>query len=264
MKQIRFNKQSQSGMALIAVLLFLILITIAGAIAVRQSSVDLKLATADQAGTLLLNSSDSVLASIEETANSTTQSSPNYASVFGDAGIIGYFINTSTSKINEQIKRCYTPNINELFSLHESTILLEGGGIRGGDKGVCNPAKSGDYTSTRQTAMTQIILKGIESSDYSTDNTQGLTEGEDGSVNTGESINPKIQMNSVSVLPALSSASDTQIKECFKKPVGQDVKNIYKINDGKSMTACLRDIGVPTTALVEEVILIQDVGSRRL
>lgn len=59
---------SQSGIALIAVLLFLILIMIVGAIAVRQAGVDLNVATSDQVGTLLLNNSDSVLAHIEMVA----------------------------------------------------------------------------------------------------------------------------------------------------------------------------------------------------
>ena len=49
----------QRGAALIVVLLFLVLILLAGAIAVRQSTTDLKTATADQINTLLLQSADS-------------------------------------------------------------------------------------------------------------------------------------------------------------------------------------------------------------
>lgn len=108
-------QKNQSGMALIAVLLFLLLIMVAGTIAVRQGLMSLRVATADQANTLLLNSSDSVLANIEQTVESTQKGSTNYVSVFGDKGLIGYFINTSIPRTNEQVKRCYTPTIGAFF-----------------------------------------------------------------------------------------------------------------------------------------------------
>lgn len=253
MKQIEFNKQSQSGMALIAVLLFLILITIAGAIAVRQSTVDLKLATADQAGTLLLNSSDSVIAHIEQAA---TPGNPNYNKMMSQTqGVMGYFLTNPNSKINEQVKFCYRPNGggSELFDIRRASLLLPDGGVRNGNAGVCNPSVANDYTSVRGTAMNQIAIRGLDGRDADTDNFQMLQEGEDNSVR-GVVISPKIQMHSLSILPALSSADADAIQECLSKsaakPETQDA--------GQNMTSCMKSIGVPSTSLVEEATIVKE------
>ncbi len=250
-------QKNQSGMALIAVLLFLLLIMVAGTIAVRQGLMSLRVATADQANTLLLNSSDSVLANIEQTVESTQKGSTNYVSVFGDKGLIGYFINTSIPRTNEQVKRCYTPTIGAFFDLEKSTRMTpdSGTGLIGGDRGICNPSKATDYASGRQTAMTQVVLRGMSGNDGGTlADTEALAVGEDGRV--GEGQMPRIAMYSVSVLPALSSAKSTDIKKCLEYPIGADVKQIY--NSDQEMTACLKNLGVPTSALVEEVMVIKD------
>ena len=49
-------RRTEQGATLIVVLLFLVLIMIAGVIAVRQSNTDLKIATSDQINTVLLQS----------------------------------------------------------------------------------------------------------------------------------------------------------------------------------------------------------------
>lgn len=263
-------KKNQSGVALIAVLLFLILITIAGAIAIRQSTTDLKVAAADQANALLLNSSDSVLASIEELADPGTAQNPNpdYFAIMGQQGLIGYYIDQSTSKVNEQVKRCYTPNsakMNKLFDLELSSRMQPGStGHIGGDVGICNPALSEHYASNRQTAMTQMVVKGVKTFGYSTNHTRALAEGEDSKIGEQGITVPKIQIHSVSVLPALSNAKASDIKNCFSKPVGNDVKEIYKEPNDQNMTNCLKDIGVPTTALVEDALVLTEVRTSAL
>lgn len=253
MKQIRFNKQSQSGMALIAVLLFLILITIAGAIAVRQSSVDLKLATADQVNTLLLNSSDSVLAHTEQVSK---PGNSGYGIMMSQTqGVMGYFLTDPINKIDHQIRSCYRPkNTNEMFALSGASVLLVNGGVRNGVAGICNPNNSDDYISPRGTAMNQIVVRGVNGQDASSDNFQLAQEGEDNSVGLA-SISPKIQIHSVSVLPALSSATSDKITECLKLPAGAE-PSLYK--QKSNMTECLKKLGVPATALVEESVLIKD------
>ena len=60
------SKKSQQGVTLIVVLLFLMLITLVGIMAVKRSTTDLKVATADQVDTFLLNSSDSANKRIEK------------------------------------------------------------------------------------------------------------------------------------------------------------------------------------------------------
>ena len=62
-------RNRERGATLIVVLLFLVLIMLAGAIAVRQSSTDLKIATSDQINTVLLQSSDSANQKLEMMLN---------------------------------------------------------------------------------------------------------------------------------------------------------------------------------------------------
>lgn len=253
MKQIGFNKQSQSGMALIAVLLFLILITIAGAIAVRQSSVDLKLATADQAGTLLLNSSDSAIAYIEQ---SSTPGHPNYTSMMSQSrGILGYFLTDSNDKIDDQVKFCYRSEGGNLglLDLRSATLLLADGGTRNAAGGICNPDKLSDYTSARGTAINQIIVRGVVGQDTDSDDFKMVQEGED-NVITGITVAPRIQIHSVSILPALASADAKSIKGCLAH--GATKPEDYT---SQSITGCMKSIGVPTTSLVEEATIVKDV-----
>lgn len=105
-------------------------------------------------------------------------------------------------------------------------------------------------------------MQGLKSPDALTDNTAGLTDGQDSGMGDALVVHPKIAIHSVSVLPTLSKASDRQIRECLKKPVGQDVQNIY--NADQNMTSCLKDNGIPATALVEEVMLLQEIESKPL
>ena len=62
-------RSTEQGATLIVVLLFLVLIMLAGAIAVRQSTTDLKVATSDQINTVLLQSADSANQKLETMVN---------------------------------------------------------------------------------------------------------------------------------------------------------------------------------------------------
>ncbi len=81
----------QRGVALIVVLLFLVLILLAGAIAVRQSTTDLRTATADQINTLLLQSADSGNQKLEAMVNANP-SSQAYKDITSVSGAIGHFL----------------------------------------------------------------------------------------------------------------------------------------------------------------------------
>ena len=81
---------TQQGAVLVVVLLFLVLIIMAGAIAVRQSTTDLKLSTSDQINTLLLQSADNVNQNIEQSINSDSRSDI-YRDMLSRSGPFGYF-----------------------------------------------------------------------------------------------------------------------------------------------------------------------------
>lgn len=249
-------KQSQSGVALIAVLLFLILIAVAGMIAVRQSAVDLKVATSDQAEALMINSSDSILASIE--LSSRPGSGNNIASQ--KHSVLGHFATgNARDKIGDQVSFCYRPSNQHLFSLMQSRIMKYKGGFLNNPKNaICNSAEAKDYVSARNTVMTQVVVRGMDTETGLRFSANTLGE----QVGYGEiNVKPRLSIHSVSVLPSLSDVSDAKISRCLSMPAGERPKDYgaYDMN----MTTCLKGEGVPSTALVEDGILDDAVlGSR--
>ncbi len=242
----------QSGIALITVLLFLILITIAGAIAVRQGLVDLNVATSDQAGTLMLNASDSILAHVEEAGGNT--SSTYYKRIMSqNNGILGYFMVDGKNKIGHQLEFCYQPNSQFLYyRTQNTTIRLPGSGTQGGTSGLCQPSNAAHYTSSRGTAMTQMVIQGVEN--VLTDNYENTTTGVSSGVNS-ETYIPQVQIQSIAILPAMSNVADSVITGCLNRPIGDATQ--YGVNDG-NITDCLKTNGVPANAVVEEGVLVSE------
>lgn len=236
--------QKQQGFALIAVLLMLILIMIVGVVAVRQSRVDLAVATSDQINGLTLNAADSSLAYIEQVAGDTTH--PQHARALSGDGVFGYFLVDSASKINHQVSSCYMPGNTQFFNRRQGRTLLPSGGTQGSG-GICDPGEASNYISGRNTVMNQIIVVGKE--DVLSDNFEATPIGRslsDGKVNVAD---PYVQVTSVAVLPSMSKVSSTDIKGCLGRPVGD--ASLYKVNDG-NMNDCLRQNAVPNRGLVEE------------
>lgn len=269
---IHYSKRQQSGIALIVVLLFLILITIAGAIAVRQSVVDLNVATSDQVGTLILNSSDSVLAHIEQVSNTPyelnnngkpdrSKSNPAYETMLSqNNGILGYFITDGQSRINQQFSFCYRPNEAQLFNASTAGKWLPGNPtMQPGSNSSCAPNSRADYTSARNIAMTQVSVKSIEN--ILSDNFEDVVEGESVEV-TRQSYVPQLLINSVSVLPSMSSVTANQITACLGRPSGNIAD--YGFNpataglQGQNLNDCLKQNGIPANSVVIEGVVKDD------
>lgn len=242
---------NQSGVALITVLLFLILIMIVGAIAVRQANIDLNVAASDQVGTLLLNSSDSVLAHVEVAASG--QDSVAYAEVMSQTnGPLGYFTTLDAStKVGDQVSLCYRPTSNRVFSLGEAYLRKLGNNFNSSNQS-CDADNSDDYNSKRNTSMTQLVVLGLE--DKQSNNFMGASRATSEGGQTHKT-NPKVQMNSVSVLPAMSNKSADIIQKCLGRPIGDATK--YNVTDG-NINDCLRANNIPSTFVVEEG-MIKDV-----
>lgn len=251
----------QAGFSLIAVMLFLILITVIGVIAVRQSRMNLKVATADQVDTLLLNTSDSVLAHMEQAV--AKPGSTEYKNITATGkGVLGYFMLHPTTKTDQQVVFCYTASRPAtLFNLSNAIIRLPfpSGGTQGSG-GVCDPSQAVSYSTARGVSLTQVVARGLTGNSVA-----GGGEAPLETLETGTSLgatavntpNPRIGLYSVSVLPSLSNASSDSIKRCLEKPV-PPIKNsnnnlLYGTNE--DMITCLKEQGVPATALVEEVIV---------
>lgn len=149
-------RSTERGATLIVVLLFLVLIMLAGAIAVRQSTTDLKIATSDQINTVLLQSADSANQKLEMMVNGGANSE-GYRDVTSATGALGHFLLFEDNKTNEFIY-CFNPR-TQRYLTKVATVRAPGGGyVDGLNNGVCNYANASDYTSARQAVMTQMSI----------------------------------------------------------------------------------------------------------
>ena len=236
---------NQSGAVLIVVLLFLILIMLVGVIAVRNSSTDLKLATSDQINTVLLQSSDSVNNKIEMSVNGDPTKEP-YQQIMSFTGIFGYYILNSSAD-NDIIDFCYRPRVG-FFNIDNAVIRRNTGKLVSNNTGYCDPTVSGDYTSSRNTTMTQVMVKNVT---HAVNNAAGspgfghMTLGSDTEAKTSEMHT--FEIYSTSVLPSYGNAKTDKIQECFEKDASAAA------NDSTSVAKCMKENNIPNKMLVEQV-----------
>lgn len=257
-------RQNQVGATLIVVLLFLVLIMTIGVIAVRQSSTDLKIATNDQVGTLLLNSSDSVHAHLEQAVNA--EGSKEYNEIVSAKGAFGYFMNAmSNDNRGDQIIFCYNPRQKKLFSIDKASVLTPGGGkklVGGTGIGYCDATQDSSYTSTRHTTMAQIMVTRPDTSNFVAKAFDGVPTGRDINIDKATSAEPLFEVHSTAILPALATASDAEINDCFAKPSLQASRYKFDKKDDqgtstsvafdKTLSGCMQEKGVPTKVVVEQ------------
>ena len=227
----------QRGAVLIVVLLFLVLIMLVGVIAVRNSSTDLKLATSDQINTVLLQSSDSANNKIEMSVNGLT-TSDQYKQIMGITGIFGYYFLGNNDE--DIIDFCYRPR-SAFFNIDNAVIRRGSGKIVNNTTGYCDPTKSTDYTSNRNTTMTQVMIKNVSATANNSDFSH-MALGSDSEETTSKKYT--FDIYSTSVLPAYGNAKDAKVKECFEK-------NASDNSDG--VTKCMTDNSIPNKMLVEQV-----------
>lgn len=146
----------ERGAALIVVLLFLILIMLAGAIAVRQSTTDLKVATSDQINTVLLQSADSANQKLETMVNGNAAST-GYMDVTSATGALGHFLLFENNSANEFIY-CFNPRTQRYLTNSATVRAPNGGYVDSLNNGVCDYTRAADYTSARQAVMTQVSV----------------------------------------------------------------------------------------------------------
>lgn len=228
---------NQRGAVLIVVLLFLILIMLVGVIAVRNSTTDLKLATSDQINTVLLQSSDSVNNKIEQSVNGNPAEEP-YQQIMSFTGIFGHYI-LNDSANEDIIDFCYRPRL-EFFNIDNAVIRRSTGKLVSNDKGYCDPEQLSDYTSARNTTMTQVMVKNVSNSTGEAFGHMNL--GSDSESKTAKMFT--FEVYATSVLPAYSGASEDEIKDCFEKDASSSTDGVAK---------CMTDNNIPNKLLVEQV-----------
>lgn len=248
-KQIRTERKAvvmaatyrESGAVLITVLLVLVLILIVGAIAVRQSTTDLRVATAGQVNQLLFQANDAAFMKVEKEDRILSVSRE-------DIDVLkGYMSNTE--RAGHEVSLCVRPRSTRLFSILEISERNGNGDLLANrNNGYCNPSDSNDYVSEGR-VITQLsfvrpddsgsegaFLREVEGT-YSSDFTKPETGG---NATIGCT---KFEGYATSVIPAFSDAplgdasstGTATIAGCFKQPR----------TGTATVDTCLAALGVP-------------------
>ncbi|ENW98076.1 hypothetical protein F900_03550 [Acinetobacter modestus] len=252
------NYSSQRGATLIVVLVMLLVITVIGTLAVKQSLVSLNIATNGQAQQLLMQNSDAAFFNVEKEANLIQSLTAS--------GMFGY-INGAVNKDKEMVF-CFRGAQSDFFDITKASLMVwEAGKTQPtndslGTSGYCSVSATDDnfFTSGRRAVMTQVSVK--FSSQSQNDPFYGMQYGTDEKGVKFEKNKP-VKVFAVSIMPTFSNESAANIDECLKSrmsevsiPSGTTVtaSSIYR----QSITECLASRNIPFTTQVTEYLIAQD------
>ena len=242
-------KNIEKGNTLIVILILIVVVTIIGLVAIRESITSLKISTNSQAQALLMRNSDAYFFNIEGAGEVYKKLN---ASKFGFVGFA-----SQPENIGKEVVFCFNQNIVQNFDTNTvgviSNILTNNADTIGTGKkkitpitrGACDPSVADNYTSGRKAVMTQVAIK--------VDNTpstplENFVEGTDVS-QVSQPI--KIRINTTSLMPAMAStATSAQIKSCLTDYPADFI--IDGLNTSNSIADCLRHYNVPFNAQVAE------------
>ncbi|MGP5223035.1 pilus assembly PilX family protein [Psychrobacter celer] len=248
---------NQSGAVLIVVLFVLILIMIVGTIAVRQSTTDLKVATADQVNKLLFQANDAALMKVEKEDRILSERRGNVDT------LKGYM--SASQREGHEVNFCVRPRSTRLFSILEiSELNKDSALLTDKNNGYCDPSNDDDYVSEGRviTQMTFVRPTVTEDAGVFYKEVEGTLSNDFEKPETGGNVT--IECTSfvgyvTSIIPALSQAplgntgtsmnDTTTIAGCLKKPrTGVD-----------TVDTCLTALGVPFQTQ-QQTYLNQPVG----
>lgn len=242
MKRTNSAFYAQRGATLIIVLVLLVVITIIGTWAVRGSITSLNIATNAQAQALLMQNSDSVFFTLENTTSNTLKFSNMR---IGD-GMLAYVLRPENK--NKELVFCIRGTVADNFagSRNGSAIYWNGSAINNselGKNGYCKVGRLLDFLSKRSAVMTQVSVRAAPAEkDW-----EHMLSGDDKETSKRQDIQ-KVIVTATSLLPNLSTALSTSINECLS--------NYTSFYDGiaknDTVTDCLAKNNVPySTQLME-------------
>ena len=240
-------RSAERGATLIVVLLFLVLIMLAGAIAVRQSNTDLKIATSDQINTVLLQSSDSANQKLEMMLNGSSTST-EYKDVTSAAGVFGHFLLNPDNATNEFIY-CFNPRTKKYLASN-ATVMVKGTAESSGgywnslNNGVCNYNSAEGYTSARQTVATQMSVT-VTPPDPNAERFGHMVLGKEIKDRTSKKF--KFDIRSTSALPSYSEPKANG-DNCFAQT--SIAANV--VGSKKALSECLLAAKTPSKMLYEQ------------
>lgn len=218
----------QQGSTLIMVLIVLLLITLIGTMAMRESLLNLRLSTTTQVGNLLLNNSDAALFDLEN---------PNKVRVrLASQNIYGYFDEDLNAK--DELVFCYRADQINLFGLERTSVV---GSTKLGNGGYCGQRQ---FSSGRDAVMSQIYVRKLASTEGEV--LEGQILGNEAGQGQSAGGKRRIAATTVSILPGLSATEYTAYAQCFKRSSIPNAQNISPVEE------CLRKANIPYNLLYAE------------
>lgn len=199
--------KNEQGAAMIVVLVVLLLIAIAGTIAMRSGVFGSRLATNTQVGNLLINNNDAALTKFEDMSETDIRIN------FSPGGMYHYLLEP-VNAANELVF-CYHSGDADTFSTAKASIIPPNGGtpsnLTVGTPGFCDASR---FSSGRNAVITQVHMKRQDTGADSL--VMGSTLNQD-ILTTQKTIN--ISLSAISILPAYASSNinPNDIEDCFKK-----------------------------------------------
>ncbi|TCB60663.1 PilX N-terminal domain-containing pilus assembly protein [Acinetobacter terrae] len=252
-------KKQQTGATLIVVLILLLVITVIGTLAIRSSLTSLNIATNSQGQQLLLQNSDAAIFNVE--SPNLLQRNTAYDGLFG-------LVKTDANK-GKELVFCYKGTATSFYDISRASFMqwVSGTAPNNSELGVDGYCKldSSDnfFTSGRKAVMTQVSIKvntdtssALVGLDRAFEHMQRGTDAEAAKIDKSE----KMLVTATSIVPSMSSASDTDINDCFKLHMNQVVipSGVTPATGmNKSVSQCLQDLGVPVNTQITEYNLTQ-------
>lgn len=256
----------QKGATLITVLILLLLITIIGLYAMRNSIFNLKLATNSQIQTLLMQTSDVALDHLEKNFN--TNESENLAGT-----PVGQILLDGNE--GKELQLCFKPTEvsggevknNLFFNLSDFRIIerkaknsteakstAESGNINA----FCDPASM--FSISRKAIVTQVAVVSPDDPAIEVNRFEYVNKGGDPKDSTNTNTK-RVRVTVTSFAPAMTSASIADMNLCLKNRLMDDslLKNRADTTLGQvkieTLHECLNKLGAPLNTQVAEYIV---------
>lgn len=230
-----YSRKSQTGAVLIVILVMLVLLTIAGTWAIRASLTSLNISTNAQAQSLLMQNSDSVFFTLENTTSNTLK----FANMRIGDGMLAYVMRPENK--NKELVFCLRGTVTDNFagSRFGSVIYWIGTSIKNSDlgkNGYCKTSRALDFISKRAAVMTQVSVRAAPADkDW-----EHMISGDDKETSKRQDVQKAI-ITATSILPNLSDSLEQKINECMS-----DYTSYYdEVAKQLTVTDCLARNNVP-------------------
>ncbi|MCF9045451.1 pilus assembly protein PilX [Acinetobacter nectaris] len=221
----------QRGVTLIVVLIVLLLITIIGVYAVRQSLTGLNIATSSQAQQALFQSSDMPLYKLSDGSIAN--------SVASSKSLLGY----AKQNFGSEVVFCYRSSqqagVLPTVPTPNNTSLIVSG-VAQTQNGFCDA-----NNLSNRSQITQVSIVARPTANVSQPFSTYIKGTDTASIGDGQSALEAVQFRVyvTSILPALSKASTASINACLQQPSN---------SGATTQTSCLNGLGVPFNTQIED------------